>query len=145
MRISDWSSDVCSSDLNMPAAAMRASGLDYETLSAVKPDIILASATAYGEGGPYSDRIGFDGTGQVLSGAVYRQGLPDQPIRTAVPYVDYGTALTMGMGVMMALYHRQATGQGQHVEAALLPPALMMSRSEEHTSELTSLMRKPYD
>src|SRR3546814_13298548 len=66
---------------NMPAAAMRASGLDYETLSAVKPDIILASATAYGEGGPYSDRIGFDGTGQVLSGAVYRQGLPDQPIQ----------------------------------------------------------------
>src|SRR3546814_21076848 len=110
MRISDWSSDVCSSDLNMPAAAMRASGLDYETLSAVKPDIILASATAYGEGGPYSDRIGFDGTGQVLSGAVYRQGLPDQPIRTAVPYVDYGTALTMAMGVMMALSHRQATG-----------------------------------
>ncbi len=36
----------------MPAAAMRASGLDYETLRAVKPDIILASATAYGEGGP---------------------------------------------------------------------------------------------
>src|SRR3546814_9083876 len=58
---------VAQSDIviaNMPAAAMRASGLDYETLSAVKPDIILASATAYGEGCPYSDRIGFDGTGQ---------------------------------------------------------------------------------
>ena len=66
---------------NMPAAGMRASGLDYETLHAIKPDVILASATAYGEGGPYSDRIGFDGAGQVMSGAVYRQGLPDQPIR----------------------------------------------------------------
>lgn len=70
---------------NMPAAGMRASGLDYESLCAVKPDIILASATAYGEGGPYSDRIGFDGAGQVMSGAVYRQGLPDLPIRTVVP------------------------------------------------------------
>ncbi len=114
---------------NMPLVAMQASGIDYESLKAVKPDIILASATAYGEGGPYSDRIGFDGTGQVMSGATSRQGLPDQPIRTTVPYADFGTALTLGMGVMMALYHRQATGQGQHVEGALLPTALMMSNA----------------
>ena len=42
---------------NMPAAGIRANGLDYDTLRAVKSDIILASATAYGEGGPYSERI----------------------------------------------------------------------------------------
>ncbi len=114
---------------NMPAAAMRASGLDYDTLRAIKPDIVLASATAYGEGGPYSDRVGFDGTGQVMSGAVWRQGLPDQPIRTAVPYADFGTAMTLAIGVMMALYHRQRTGEGQHVEGALLPTALMMSNA----------------
>jgi crotonobetainyl-CoA:carnitine CoA-transferase CaiB-like acyl-CoA transferase len=114
---------------NMPAAGMRASGLDYATLRAVKPDIILASATAYGEGGPYSDRIGFDGAGQVMSGAVYRQGLPDQPIRTVVPYADFGTALTLAIGVMMALYHRDRTGEGQHVEGALLPTAMMLSNA----------------
>jgi len=114
---------------NMPLAGMRANGLDYQTLRAIKPDIILASATAYGEGGPYSDRIGFDGTGQVMSGATYRQGLPDQPIRTVVPYADFGTALTLSLGVMMALYHRQATGQGQHVEGALLPTAMMLSNA----------------
>ncbi|APE18327.1 CaiB/BaiF CoA transferase family protein [Mycolicibacterium pallens] len=114
---------------NMPAAGMRASGLDYESLCAVKPDIILASATAYGEGGPYSDRIGFDGAGQVMSGAVYRQGLPDLPIRTVVPQADFGTALTLTIGVMMALYHRSQTGQGQHVEGALLPTALMLSNA----------------
>ncbi|BBZ02655.1 isomerase [Mycolicibacterium chitae] len=114
---------------NMPAAGMRASGLDYDTLRAVKPDIILASATAYGEGGPYSDRIGFDGAGQVMSGAVARQGLPEQPIRTVVPYADFGTALTLTIGVMMALYHRDRTGEGQHVEGALLPTALMLSNA----------------
>lgn len=114
---------------NMPAAGMRASGLDYETLRGIKQDIILASATAYGEGGPYSDRIGFDGAGQVMSGAVYRQGLPDQPIRTVVPYADFGTALTMTIGVMMALYHRDRTGEGQHVEGALLPTAMMLSNA----------------
>jgi crotonobetainyl-CoA:carnitine CoA-transferase CaiB-like acyl-CoA transferase len=114
---------------NMPAAGMRASGLDYASLQAIRGDIILASATAFGEGGPYSDRIGFDGAGQVLSGATSRQGLPDQPIRTVVPYTDFGTALTLVIGVMMALYHRDRTGQGQHVEGALLPTALMMSNA----------------
>ncbi|UXA09907.1 CoA transferase [Mycobacterium sp. SMC-8] len=114
---------------NMPAGGMRTSGLDYDTLRAVKPDIILASATAYGEGGPYSERIGFDGAGQVMSGAVYRQGLPDLPIRTVVPYADFGTALTLTIGVMMALFHRDRTGEGQHVEGALLPTALMLSNA----------------
>ena len=114
---------------NMPAAGMRASGLDYPTLKSIRPDIILASATAYGEGGPYSDRIGFDGAGQVMSGATYRQGLPDQPIRTVVPYADFGTALTLTIGVMMALFHRDKTGEGQHVEGALLPTALMLSNA----------------
>ena len=114
---------------NMPAAGMRASGLDYDSLRAVRPDIILASATAYGEGGPDSGRVGFDGTGQVLSGAVYRQGLPGQPIRTVVPYADFGTALTLAIGVTMALLHRERTGEGQHVEGALLPTALMMSNA----------------
>lgn len=72
---------------------MRANGLDYETLKAIKPDIILASATAFGRGGPYSDRIGFDGIGQVMSGAVHRTGPPKQPYRTAVPCLDYMTGI----------------------------------------------------
>ncbi|CAN5674656.1 CoA transferase [soil metagenome] len=133
---------VAESDIvvaNMPAAGMRASSLDYDTLRAVKPDIILASATAYGEGGPYSDRIGFDGAGQVMSGAVYRQGLPDQPIRTVVPYADFGTALTLTIGVMMALYHRDRTGVGQHVEGALLPTAMMLSNAFLIERDLTGV------
>jgi crotonobetainyl-CoA:carnitine CoA-transferase CaiB-like acyl-CoA transferase len=112
---------------NMPDAAMKANGLDYASLTAVKPDIILACATAFGRGGPYSDRIGFDGVGQVMSGGVARSGLPDQPIRSVVPYVDFGTALSLTIGVMMAMFHRERTGEGQEVEAALLPTALMMT------------------
>jgi crotonobetainyl-CoA:carnitine CoA-transferase CaiB-like acyl-CoA transferase len=114
---------------NMPEQAMRDNGLDYASLRAIKSDLILASATAYGRGGPYSDRVGFDGIGQVMSGAVYRTGLPDQPIRTAVPYVDYATALVLTIGTLMALLHRNACGEGQEVEAALLPVALMMSNA----------------
>lgn len=114
---------------NMPDEAMKANGLDYESLKAIKPDVILACATAYGRGGPYSKRVGFDGIGQVMSGAVYRTGAPEQPYRTAVPYVDYATALSLAIGTMAALFHRNATGEGQEVEAALLPSALMMSNA----------------
>jgi crotonobetainyl-CoA:carnitine CoA-transferase CaiB-like acyl-CoA transferase len=112
---------------NMPDQAMRENGLDYASLRAVKRDIILACATAYGRGGPYSERVGFDGIGQVMSGAVYRTGLPDQPIKTAVPYADHATALALTIATMMALFYRQATGEGQEVEAAILLSALTIS------------------
>ena len=112
---------------NMPDAARTANGLDYPALHAIKPDIIVANATSFGSGGPYSARVGFDGIGQVMSGGVYRSGLPDQPIRSVVPYVDFGTAMSLALGVAMALYHRAATGEGQEVEASLLPVALMMT------------------
>lgn len=121
---------IASSDIviaNMPESAMRANGLDYESVRAINPDVILASATAFGNGGPYSERVGFDGIGQVMSGGVYRSGTPEQPMRCAVPWVDFGTALTLALGTMMALYHRQATGEGQWVQSALLPTALMMT------------------
>jgi crotonobetainyl-CoA:carnitine CoA-transferase CaiB-like acyl-CoA transferase len=114
---------------NMPDQAMRANGLDYQSLKAIKPDIILASATAYGRGGPYSNRVGFDGIGQVMSGAVFRTGAPDQPYRTSVPYIDHSSAMMLTIGVMMALYHRQATGEGQEVEGALLPVALSIANA----------------
>ena len=98
--------------------------LDYERLKAVKPDIILTTVTAYGRGGPYSDRVGFDGIGQVMSGAVYMTGTEDQPYRAQVPWVDFGTALHCAFGTMAALMARKATGKGQWVQGALLATAV---------------------
>jgi crotonobetainyl-CoA:carnitine CoA-transferase CaiB-like acyl-CoA transferase len=126
---------------NMPDAAMKANGLDYESLKAIKPDIILGRATAFGSGGPYSERVGFDGIGQVMSGGVYRSGPPEQPYRSAVPYVDFGTGLSLSVGVMMALFHHRATGQGQEVEASLLPVALMMANGMLIEQEILKLNR----
>lgn len=126
---------------NMPDAAMMANGLDYESLKAVKPDIILGRATAFGSGGPYADRVGFDGIGQAMSGGTYRSGPPEQPFRSAVPYVDFGTGMSMAIGVMMALFHRNATGEGQEVEAALLPVALTMANGMLIEQEVLKLDR----
>jgi crotonobetainyl-CoA:carnitine CoA-transferase CaiB-like acyl-CoA transferase len=80
--------------VNIPEQALRQSGLDYASLKAIKPDIILAKASAYGSRGPLADRVGLDGLGQAMSGGVYRSGLPELPIRSMVPYVDFGTALS---------------------------------------------------
>lgn len=114
---------------NMPEQTLKALGIDYESLRAIKPDIIVCTSSAYGSGGPYSKRIGFDGVGQVMSGAVHRAGTPDQPFRSPVPYVDYATALSGVSGILAALLHREKTGQGQHVETNLIGTALMIASS----------------
>jgi crotonobetainyl-CoA:carnitine CoA-transferase CaiB-like acyl-CoA transferase len=68
--------------------------------------------------------VGFDGIGQVMSGAVYMTGTEDQPYRAQVPWVDFGTALHCAFGTMAALMARKVTGNGQWVEGALLATAV---------------------
>ena len=114
---------------NLPPQTLLAMQLDYESLTAVKPDIILTTVTAYGRGGPYSERVGFDGIGQVMSGAVYMTGTEEQPYRAQVPWVDFGTALHCAFGTMAALMARKATGEGQWVEGALLATAVTMTNA----------------
>jgi crotonobetainyl-CoA:carnitine CoA-transferase CaiB-like acyl-CoA transferase len=110
---------------NLPQSALAELNLRYEDLKQVKPNIIMTWITAYGSGGPYSNRLGFDAVGQVMSGAVSRAGWPDQPVRTVVPYVDFSTGLAASVGTLAALMHRAATGEGQLVESSLLSTALM--------------------
>ena len=114
---------------NLPPAGLKAIGLDYETLQQIKTDIILTTASAFGRGGPYSERVGFDGLGQAMSGGPYLSGTPDQPNRFALPVVDFGTAMMSAYGTVLALLHRERTGEGQMVEGALLRTALTFSNS----------------
>ena len=114
---------------NLPPQTLAAMQLDYDSLKAVKPDIILTTVTAYGRGGPYSERVGFDGIGQAMSGAVYMTGEPDQPYRAQVAWVDFSTALHCAFGTMAALMAKKATGKGQWVEGALLATAVTLSNA----------------
>jgi crotonobetainyl-CoA:carnitine CoA-transferase CaiB-like acyl-CoA transferase len=109
---------------NLPPQTLKAMRLDYDSLKASKSDIILTTVSAYGSGGPYSDRVGFDGIGQAMCGAVYMSGHPDQPYRAQVPWVDFGTALHCAFGTLVALMARKQTGKGQKVEGALLATAV---------------------
>ncbi len=114
---------------NLPAQSLEAMGLDYESLCAIKPDIILAANSAFGPSGPYSGRVGFDGVGQAMNGAMYMTGPPEEPMRAFVPYVDFGTALYSAFGTMAALMARRETGRGQQVETCLLHTALSFANS----------------
>lgn len=114
---------------NLPKQTLQAMKLDYESLCAVKPDIILTTANAFGDTGPWSDRVGFDGVGQVMSGAVYMTGNGEPPFRAAVNYVDFGTALHCAFGTLAALMERQKSGKGQIVQGALLATALSFTNA----------------
>ena len=114
---------------NLPPDTLKAMGLDYDSLKAIKPDIILTMISAFGTGGPYQNRVGFDGLGQAMSGSMYLSGTPEQPVKAYAPYVDFGTASLSAFGTVAALYERQKTGKGQIVEGSLFNTALTMMNS----------------
>lgn len=105
---------------NLPNNVLKSMRLDYDSLKATKPDIILARISTFGPDGPYANRVGFDTVVQAMSGAMSLTGFPGAPVRDIVPFEDYGTALHTAFGVMVALYHRAQTGEGQIVDGSLL-------------------------
>ena len=111
---------------NLPPDTLEAMGLDYNSLRAIKPDIILTMISAFGRGGPYSNRVGFDGLGQAMSGNMYMSGASEQPVKAYAPFIDFGTASLAAFGTMSALFERQKTGRGQIVEGSLFNTALTM-------------------
>jgi crotonobetainyl-CoA:carnitine CoA-transferase CaiB-like acyl-CoA transferase len=114
--------------VNLPWESLPRLGLDYESLCAIKPDIILATMSTFGHAGPYAGRVGFDGVAQAMSGGVWLNGTGDgHPVKNAAQYTDYGTALACAVGVLIALRHRDATGEGQIVEGNLLQTGLMFN------------------
>ena len=111
---------------NLPPDTLQRMGLDYDSLVTTKADIILTTVSAFGRGGPYANRVGFDGLGQAMSGAMYMSGTPDPPTKAYPPFIDFGTASLAAFGTMVALYERQQTGKGQMVEGSLFNTALTM-------------------
>ncbi|QQS11829.1 MAG: CoA transferase [Rhodospirillales bacterium] len=114
---------------NLPFETLREMGLDYDTLSAINPRIIVVTNSTFGSTGPYADRVGFDTIGQVMSGAAHLSGHGENPVRMAAPYVDFTSAILSVVGVFAALRERDRSGKGQMVETALLRSALNVSNT----------------
>ncbi|HWG63735.1 MAG TPA: CoA transferase [Streptosporangiaceae bacterium] len=99
-------------------------GLDYATVSAANPAIVYASISGFGSTGG-KDLPGYDLMVQAMSGLMSLTGDPDgPPYRAGISVFDVLSGLHTAYGIMAALFHRSASGQGQHVEASLLASAL---------------------
>lgn len=126
---------------NLPPDVLRRLRLDYDSLRATKTDIILVAPSAFGPDGPYRDRVGFDSVAQAMSGAMDLTGLPDEPIRSTIPWVDYGTALHAAFGAMAALYRRAQTGEGQFVDVSLLATGVAFTAPFLIERKMTDIVR----
>ena len=105
---------------NFRPGTIEAMGFGYDELRALNPRIVMVNVSAYGQYGPYSDRIGFDPIGQALGGMMSVTGFPDgPPIRTHFPLIDRITALHATIGAMAALWEREVSGEGQAIDVCL--------------------------
>ena len=101
--------------------------VDYETVKAIKPDIIYASISGFGQDGPYATRPGVDQIIQGMSGLMSVTGEPGRgPMRVGVAISDTSAGMFLGQGILLALLHRERTGEGQWVHTSLLEA--MMSK-----------------
>ncbi len=96
-------------------------GIDYESLKAINPRVILASISGFGQDGPYAARPGFDQIAQGLSGIMSVTGAPGKgPMRVGAAVADVTAGLMAALGIMTALFERETSGQGQWVQSSLL-------------------------
>ncbi|MDB5591513.1 CoA transferase [Enterovirga sp.] len=102
-------------------------GLDYESLRALNPRLILASISGFGQTGPYRDRPGFDQIAQGMGGLMSITGLPGQgPVRAGIPVADLCAGIFCAQGILLALIERERSGQGQWVQSSLLQSQIFM-------------------
>jgi crotonobetainyl-CoA:carnitine CoA-transferase CaiB-like acyl-CoA transferase len=102
-------------------------GIDYESLNAINPRIILASISGFGQDGPYRDRPGFDQIAQGMGGLMSITGLPGQgPVRVGIPVADLTAGIFCSQGILLALIERERSGVGQWVQTSLLQAQIFM-------------------
>lgn len=116
---------------NFKVGHLKRYGLDYESLKAIKPDLVYCSITGFGQDGPYAHRAGYDfliqGMGGLMSVTGERDDLPGGgPQKAGVALTDLMTGMYATVAVLAALTHRDRTGEGQHIDMALLDTQVAM-------------------
>ena len=110
---------------NFKVGGLKGYGLDYASLSAINPKLVYCSITGFGQDGPYAARAGYDFLIQGMGGLMSITGRADDeegagPQKVGVALTDILTGLYAGNAILAALAHREQTGQGQHIDLALL-------------------------
>ena len=106
---------------NFRPGVMERLGLSYETLLADNPGLIYCSINGFGHDGPHRDKPALDPVVQAMSGVMQLTGTPDSgPLKTGILLSDFVTPLFGTMGVLAALYARNASGKGQRIDVSML-------------------------
>jgi len=102
-------------------------GIDYAALKAVNPRVILASISGFGQDGPYAQRPGFDQIAQGMGGLMSITGEPGHgPMRVGIPIADLCAGLFCAQGILVALFERETSGEGQWLSTSLLQSQIFM-------------------
>lgn len=118
-------------------------GLGYSDLVKINPSIVMVRISGFGQDGPYASRPGYGVIGEAVSGLRHLIGDPDRPpARAALPLTDYITGMYAAMGALVALNHRERTGEGQCIDASLYEAAFSFLRSEVPSYDKLSKIAK---
>lgn len=122
--VSDWAHVFVE---NYRPGAFRALGLGYEDLAPLRPGLVYASMSAFGQQGPRASQTAYDVAIQASSGIAACTGLPGSTgLKVGAPIVDYATGTTAAFAIASALYQALRTGRGQHVDVSMFDSALML-------------------
>jgi crotonobetainyl-CoA:carnitine CoA-transferase CaiB-like acyl-CoA transferase len=112
---------------NFKVGGLAKYGLDYASQREVNPGIIYLSVTGFGQEGPYAHRPATDSVFQAMSGLMDVTGEPDgEPVKVGTYAADYTAGLYGALAIMAALRHRDRSGEGQHIDLALLDCAMAL-------------------
>jgi len=106
---------------NMVPGTLNRLGFGYDYVKTIKPDIIMAEGSTYGQTGPMAREWGVDGTGAALSGYLDLTGWPDRgPVGPNIPYGDVVLPFFIAAAIVAALDYKRRTGKGQYIDASML-------------------------
>ena len=112
--------------INMRPGTPERLQIDFESIRALKPNIVYCQISGYGRSGPESDRPAFDHLVQGESGMFMATGLVNQPVRVGFAVVDAGTALVASSAINAALLKRERTGEGSFLDVSMLESAMTL-------------------
>ncbi len=128
---------------NFRPGTMEKWGLDYATLAAINPRLIMIRVSGYGQSGPYAHRAGFGAVGEAMGGLRYVVGDPSTPpSRVGISIGDSLAATFACLGALSALHYRERTGRGQVVDSAIYEAVLAMMESLITEYDTTGYIRE---
>ena len=128
---------------NFRTGTMEEFGLGYDALSAINPNLIYCSVSAFGRTGPRAEGAGYEALMQAFAGIMSITGEPGgAPVRCGVSFLDLTTGILCALGVVSAIHHRARTGVAQRVDASLLETAVGLLNFQAEGYLLANLVPK---